>query len=229
MSKHNRNNNPNFRPPDHQYPKDNRQVRGRATSDQPRSEAEREHDRELLRAIFGKEITANRILDALEDIATQGRQTVKALDAMQIGFIDYRKNLTSVAALMTCAVLAVGNKDEQDPLREFLDSEDDAEDSSDPDEQDDHSAADDHSSDVPVVKYALRTDIDMNEVMRAAIAATEEDPATVRNVTEAIVAYLKTQMKSGSFSCCQFNLNLMIIKINTIITRFSFFILMRKF
>ena len=75
MSKHNRNNNPNFRPTDHQYPQDNRQARGKAASAQtpnhPRSEAERDRDRELLRAIFGEEITANRIMDALKDIATQ--------------------------------------------------------------------------------------------------------------------------------------------------------------
>ena len=70
MSKHNRNNNPNFRPTDHQYPQDNRQARGKAASAQtpnhPRSEAERDRDRELLRAIFGEEITANRIMDALK-------------------------------------------------------------------------------------------------------------------------------------------------------------------
>ena len=198
MSKHNRNNNPNFRPTDHQFPKDNcRRNDQRGNTDQPRSEAEREHDRELLRAIFGKEITANRIMDALKDIATQGKQTVKVLDEMQKSFIDYRENLTSIAALMTCAVLSIGNDEEQAALRDYLDCED----------EDSETAVDNHggnttdapdASDVPVVKYALRTDIDMNELMRAAIAATEEDPATVRKVTEAIAAYFKTQMKTSS-------------------------------
>lgn len=211
MSKHNRNNNPNFRPTDHQYPQDNRRVRDKAagaansqTSNPSRSEAERDRDRELLRAIFGEEITANRIMDALKDIATQGKQTVRALDAMQKSFIDYRENLTSIAALMTCAVLAIGNEEEQTALREFLDSDD----------EDSETTVDNHGGETakadantpgapagsasPVVKYALRTDIDMNELMRAAFVATEEDPATVRKVTEAIAAYFKTQMKTSS-------------------------------
>ena len=204
MSKHNRNNNSNFRPTDHQYPKDNRRrndQRGNADKSlsQPRSEAERGRDRELLRAIFGKEITANRILDALEDIATQGKQTVKVLDEMQKDFIDYRENLTSIAALMTCAVLAVGNDEEQAALRDFLDSEDDDEDAPDdatkPDGKADTAKADNPK---PTVKFALRTDIDMNELMRAAIAATDEDRATVRKVIEAVAAYLKIQMNSHS-------------------------------
>lgn len=207
MSKHNRNNNPNFRPTDHQYPQDNRQARGKAASAQtpnhPRSEAERDRDRELLRAIFGEEITANRIMDALKDIATQGKQTVKALDEMQKSFIDYRENLTSIAALMTCAVLAIGNEEEQTALREFLDEDDDSNDQDGSDATEpkqtvnkNGDAKADHSP--STVKFALRTDIDMNELMRAAIAATEEDSATVRKVTEGLSAYLKTQMSTKS-------------------------------
>ena len=204
MSKHNRNNTPNFRPTDHQFPQDNRQARGKAanaqTPDRPRSEAEREHDRELLRAIFGKEITANRILDALEDIATQGKQTVKALDAMQQSFLDYRENLTSIAALMTCAVLAIGNEEEQAALREFLDEDDDDDSTDDASTEDGNKNPDAKEAKTKehTVKFALRTDIDMNELMRAAIAATDEDRATVRKVTEGISAYLKTQMDSHS-------------------------------
>ena len=202
MSKHNRNNNPTFRPNQHLFQKDNhKHLSAREQHDQ---------DRELLRAIFRDEITANDVLAALDNIAKESSRSVKELHSMREAFDEFRSGFTSIAALMTCAVLAVGNKDEQDALRNMLDSDDD--DEAEPDEQNDRSAADDHRAlkpsgcgdDVPVVKYALRTDIDMNEVMRAAIAATEEDPATVRNVTEAIVAYLKTQMKSGSFLAKRF-------------------------
>ncbi|MDD3513713.1 MAG: hypothetical protein PHV21_06900 [Synergistaceae bacterium] len=160
-------------------------------------------DRELLRAIFRDEITDNDVLAAFDRIAIQGSKTVKELRSMRKAFDDFRDDLTTIAALMTCAVLAVGNKDEQDALRNMLDSDDEDEDETEP-QQDNPSGAKVDGSDVPIVKYALRTDIDMNEVMRAAIAATEEDPATVGKVTEAIVAYLKSQMKSGSFLAKRF-------------------------
>ena len=44
----------------------------------------------------------------------------------------------------------------------------------------------------------------MNEVMRAAIDATEEAPATVRTITEALVAYLKRQLKTQSSTAKRF-------------------------
>ncbi len=51
---------------------------------------------------------------------------------------------------------------------------------------------------------ALRTDFDLNAIMRAAIDATEEDPAAVRKITEAIVACLKHHMETPSFTAKRF-------------------------
>ena len=201
MSKHNRNNNPTFRPNQHLFQKDGHQHLNQRGQDQ--------HERELLRAIFGKESTANDSLAVLDRIANQGSKTVKELRSMREGFADFRDDLTSIAALMTCAILAIGNEEEQKALRDYLDDNEDET----PDDQESQDTntpnSDDHSKkgpekDADTVKYALRTDFDMNAIMHAAIDTTEEDPDTVRKVTEAIVACLKHHMEAHSFTAKRF-------------------------
>ena len=198
MSKHNRNNNPTFRPNQHLFQRDGHQHLNQ------RGQDPHERDRELLRAIFGKESTANDPLAALDRIANQGSKTVKELRSMREAFDDFRDDLTAIAALITCAILAIGNEEEQDALRAFLD-EDEA-----PDDQESQDTnSDDHSRTRPgkgtdTVKYALRTDFDMNAIMRAAIDVTEEAPATVRTITETLVAYLKSQLKTQSSTAKRF-------------------------
>ncbi len=203
MSKHNRNNNPTFRPNQHLFQKDGHQHLNQRGQDQ------HEHERELLRAIFGGESTANDSLAALDRIANQGSKIVQELRSMREAFADFRDDLTAIAALMTCAILAIGNEEEQKALRDYLDDDEDET----PDDQESQdtgtSNSDDHSKqgpekDTDTVKYALRTDFDMNAIMRTAIDATEEDPTTVRKVTEAIVAYLKRQMETPSFTAKRF-------------------------
>ena len=151
-----------------------------------------------------KESTANDPLAALDRIANQGSKTVKELRSMREAFDDFRDDLTAIAALITCAILAIGNEEEQDALRAFLD-EDEA-----PDDQESQDTnSDDHSRTRPgkgtdTVKYALRTDFDMNAIMRAAIDVTEETPATVRTITETLAAYLKRQLKTQSSTAKRF-------------------------
>ena len=192
MSKHNRNNNPTFRPNQHLFQRDDRKR-----SD-PSQFNQHERDRELLRAIFRDEITANDLLAALDSITREGNRTVKELRSMREAFADFRNDLTSIAALMTCVVLAIGNEEEQEALRDFL-----SEDATPDDQESQKTNSADHSrtqsEKAPdTLKYALRTDFDMNAIMYAAIDATEEAPATVRTITEAIVAYLKRQLKTQS-------------------------------
>ena len=203
MSKHNRNNNPTFRPNQHLFQKDDHQHLNQYGQDP------HERDRELLRAIFGKESTANDPLAALDRIANQSSKTVKELRSMREAFVDFRDDHTAIAALMTCAILAIGNEEEQKALRDYLNDDEDET----PDDQESQDTStpnsDDHSRTRPekgndAVKYALRTDFDMNAIMRAAIDATEEDPTTVRKVTEAIVACLKHHMEAHSFTAKRF-------------------------
>jgi hypothetical protein len=87
---------------------------------------------------------------------------------------------------MTCAVLAIGNEEEQKALREYLDDDED-ETPEDQQSQDTErptvmATAAPGRGRVPTPSSTpCAPTIDMNEVMRAAIDATEEGLATVRN------------------------------------------------
>ncbi len=198
MSKHN--NNSTFRTNNHQFP----QKGNRRRSDFGQYEC----DHELLRAIFCKESTVNDLLTVLDRIANQGSKTVKELRSMRESFADFRDDLTSIAALMTCAVLAIGNEKEQKALRDYLDDNETPNDQENQDTStpgsDDQSKPEPEKPKTDTAKYALRTEFDMNAIMRAAIDATEEDPATVRKITEAIVACLKRRMETHSFTTKRF-------------------------
>ena len=203
MSEHNRNNNPTFRPNQHLFQKDDHQHLNQHGQDP------HERDSELLRAIFGKESTANDPIAALERIANQGSKTVKELRSMREAFDDFRDDLTAIAALMTCAILAIGNEEEQKALREYLDDDEDETPEDQQSQDTDTPNSDGHSCTRPgkgtdTLKYALRSDFDMNEVMRAAIDVTEETPATVRTITETLAAYLKRQLKTQSSTAKRF-------------------------
>lgn len=123
-------------------------------------------------------------LKALTALVKTTQDAVRELRSLSRAVREFREDMHAAHALLTCTTLAIGDEDEQELIRKAIYDE--------PDEAK-KTAAD--AAEHDTVKYALRTDFNMNEIMRAASTATDEAPSVVRKATEAIVAYLKRQLE----------------------------------
>ena len=182
-----KNNRSHFNPNGHQYQQEARRYYNRDRHDQRGSST-------------GGPDSSDFQLDTLDALARTSKETVKELRNLNRAFHDFCDGLTSVHALLTSAILAVGNEAEQDALREYLFDEDEDERPSGDSTKPAEPAADSRDT----IKYALRADFNMNEIMHAAIDSTDEEGTTVRKVTEGIVAYLKRPTEPRSFTTKRF-------------------------
>lgn len=179
MGKHNRITNSNFNPNSHKYQQEDRRSG---------------HSSVLRNAGPSTEAL-------LEKLISAGNETCRLLRDIKHALKEFDLDVMTGLTVSEICTLAIGDKQLTDELRSILMGHDEDETPDDQEIQktnsDGHSRT--RSEKAPgTVKYALRTDFDMNAIMRAAIDATEEAPATVRTITEALVAYLKRQLKTQS-------------------------------
>ena len=177
MGKHNRITNSNFNPNSHKYQQEDRRSG---------------HSSVLRNAGPSTEAL-------LEKLISAGNETCRLLRDIKHALKEFDLDVMTGLTVSEICTLAIGDKQLTDELRSILMGHDEDETPDDQEIQktnsDGHSRT--RSEKAPgTVKYALRTDFDMNAIMRAAIDATEEAPATVRTITEALVAYLKRQLKT---------------------------------
>ena len=185
MGKHNRITNSNFNPNSHQYQQEDRRCG---------------HSSVLRNAGPSTEAL-------LEKLISAGNETCRLLRDIKHALKEFDLDVMTGLTVSEICTLAIGDKQLTDELRSILMGRDEDETPDDQESQDTNS--DGHSRTRPgkapdTVKYALRTDFDMNAIMRAAIDVTEETPATVRTITETLAAYLKRQLKTQSSTAKRF-------------------------
>ena len=185
MGKHNRTSNSNFNPNSHKYQQEGRRGGNSGVSRNGGTNTEA----------------------LLEKLISAGNETSKLLRDMKRVLKEFELDVMTGLTVSEICTLAIGDKQLTDELRSILMGRNEDETPEDQESQKTNSA--DHSctrsEKAPdTVKYALRTDFDMNAIMRAAIDATEEAPATVRTITETLVAYLKSQLKTQSSTAKRF-------------------------
>lgn len=185
MGKHNRTSNSNFNPNSHKYQQEGQRGGNSGVSHNGRTNTEA----------------------LLEKLISSGSETNKLLRDMKRALKECELDVMTGLTVSEICTLAIDDKDLTDELRSILMGHDEDETPDDQECQDPNS--DDHNrtrseKGSDTVKYALRTDFDMNAIMHAAIDATEEAPATVRTITETIVAYLKRQLKTQSSTAKRF-------------------------
>ena len=188
MGKHNRTSNFNFNPNSHKYQQEGQRGGNSGVSRNGGTNTEA----------------------LLEKLISAGNETSKLLRDMKRVLKEFELDVMTGLTVSEICTLAIGDKQLTDELRSILMGRDEDET---PDNQESQESQKTNSADhsctrsekaPDTVKYALRTDFDMNAIMRAAIDATEEAPATVRTITETLVAYLKSQLKTQSSTAKRF-------------------------